>query len=598
MKKTVVLFAFVALLCSCEDMFAPAPEHHNDLEAVKSNPDWAQGLLGYAYAISPFQTKSESDVATDDAVTNDVGNDWLRMATGGWTAQSDPATQWEGRKATIQYLNTFLSIVNEVTWADNEGVRQIYIDRMTGDALAMRALNYFYLLRAHGGWTADGELLGVPILTEPETVDSDFNLPRATYQETVDQILADVEAAMALLPMDYVDLTSATQIPQKYRDIGVNNPVDYNRAAGYHFLGRISGRQAEAIAVMATLTAASPAFSKNGGTTTTWSDAADWAARVIDRNGGLSSLAPKGHTWYMNKDDIRPGHIPTELLWTANATSGTEGWNMGLDQEVQNFPPSMYGNGRINPSQNLVDAFPMANGYPITDAGAGYNANNPYADRDPRLREYIMVNETTYGTNNNLIVTGTYGTTVDALNRDASVSTRTGYYLRKLLRDDCNPNTSYNLGQYHYPVRMRYTEIFLAYAEAANEAWGPTGSGSHSYSAYDVIKAIRARAGVGASNGDAYLESIRGDKEKMRELIRNERRIELCFENKRFWDLRRWEAPLNTTVQGMRIDKQGDVLTYTKIDVENRDYRDYMYYGPIPNGEILQWSNLKQNRGW
>ena len=598
MKRIFVLLAFVTLLSSCDDMFAPAPEHHNDLEAVKNNPDWAQGLLGYAYAISPFQTKSDSDVATDDAVTNDVGNNYLRMATGGWTSQNDPNSQWEGRRATIQYLNTFLSIVNDVTWAADEGVQQIYVDRMTGDALAMRAINNFYLLRAHGGWTADGELLGFPILTEPETAESDFNIPRATYQECVDMILADVRAAMDLLPMDYVDLTTESQIPQKYQNLGVKNPVNYNRAAGYHFLGRVSGRQAEAIGVMTALMAASPAFSKNGGTTTSWADAADWAASVIDRNGGLSSLAPKGQTWYMNKDDIRPGHIPAELLWTANATAGTEGWNMGLDQEDQHFPPSMYGHGRINPSQNLVDAFPMANGYPITEAAAGYNENDPYAGRDPRLLEYILVNETTYGANNNVIVTGVYGTTVDALNRDASVSTRTGYYLRKLLRDDCNPNPSGRLGQFHYPVRMRFTEMFLAYAEAANEAYGPTATGSHAYSAYDVIKAIRARAGVGASNGDAYLESIKGDKDKMRELIRNERRIELCFENKRFWDLRRWEAPINTTVQGMRIDKQGEVLTYTKFDVERRDYRDHMYYGPIPNGEILQWSNLKQNRGW
>ena len=179
-----------------------------------------------------------------------------------------------------------------------------------------------------------------------------------------------------------------------------------------------------------------------------------------------------------------------------------------------------------------------------------------------------------------------------------STSTRTGYYLRKLLREDCNANPNSLNAKFHIPVRIRYTEIFLAYAEAANDAWGPMDKGSNAYSAYDVVKAIRARGGVGTDNGDAYLESIKGDKEKMTQLIRNERRIELCFENKRFWDIRRWQMPLAETAKGMRIDKVGESLNYTVIDVENRNYKEYMNYGPIPYGEMLKWSNLQQNKGW
>ena len=171
--------------------------------------------------------------------------------------------------------------------------------------------------------------------------------------------------------------------------------------------------------------------------------------------------------------------------------------------------------------------------------------------------------------------------------------------MRKLLRQDVNPDPSINNAQYHYTARIRYTEIFLNYAEAANEAYGPTGKGSHAYSAYDVVKAIRARAKVGVSNGDAYLESIKGDKDKMRELIRNERRLELCFENFRFWDLRRWKSNLNETALGMTIERQtSGTLTYTPLNVENRVYSDYMYYGPIPYDEIRKWTNLEQNKGW
>ena len=215
------------------------------------------------------------------------------------------------------------------------------------------------------------------------------------------------------------------------------------------------------------------------------------------------------------------------------------------------------------------------------------------------MTEYILYNESEY--KGKKIITGLYADsenkTDDGLNR-IGTSTRTGYYLRKLLREDCSADPSSLNTKYHFPVRIRYTEIFLAYAEAANDAWGPTGNGGNTYSAYDVIKALRARAGVGTDNGDAYLESIKNDKDKMTELIRNERRIELCFENKRFWDIRRWNLPLNETAKGVRIEQGNNGLIYTLIDVEIRNYQDYMHYGPIPYSEMLKWDNLQQNKGW
>ena len=85
----------------------------------------------------------------------------------------------------------------------------------------------------------------------------------------------------------------------------------------------------------------------------------------------------------------------------------------------------------------------------------------------------------------------------------------------------------------------------------------------------------------------------------MRELIRNERRLELCFENHRFWDLRRWNANLTEAAKGVKITTGTDgKLVYTPIEVEARDYKDYMIYGPIPYSEVLKWSSLQQNDGW
>lgn len=109
-----------------------------------------------------------------------------------------------------------------------------------------------------------------------------------------------------------------------------------------------------------------------------------------------------------------------------------------------------------------------------------------------------------------------------------------------------------------------------------------------------MIKAIRQRAGIGLENGDEYLESIKGDQTAMRELIRNERRLELSFEGFRFWDLRRWDSNLTETTEGMTI-RNGN---YDVMDVENRVFGDYMIYGPVPYSEILKFTELKQNSGW
>jgi hypothetical protein len=140
------------------------------------------------------------------------------------------------------------------------------------------------------------------------------------------------------------------------------------------------------------------------------------------------------------------------------------------------------------------------------------------------------------------------------------------------------------------------TEIFLNYAEAANEAWGPKGTGSHGYSAYDVIKAIRQRAGI---TDTGYLDECAGSPDKMRQLIRNERRLELCFESFRFWDLRRWKADLNETARGLDVNEDLSGFTYTPLNnIEVRTYQSYQYYGSIPQSEVLKYNNLQQNDGW
>ena len=163
--------------------------------------------------------------------------------------------------------------------------------------------------------------------------------------------------------------------------------------------------------------------------------------------------------------------------------------------------------------------------------------------------------------------------------------------MRKLLREDVNLNPASTSSRRHYVVHIRYTELFLNYAEAANEAFGPDGTGTAGYSARAVIAAIRKRAGI--TQPDAYLAGITS-KDQMRDLIKNERRLELCFEGFRFWDIRRWKDPITTAATGVVISPT-NVFSYRTV--ENRVFANHMYYGPLPNGEVLK-ANLVQNQGY
>ena len=606
MKTRNIIFYFIGLLafCSCQDMFEPADENNRQLEDLPKESSYAHGLLIYGYDRLPYQTTTQTDIATDDAVTNNKNSNYLLMATGSWASDNNPMSQWNNCKDGIQYVNSFLQIVEKSSWAPSAESKQLmFIDRLKGEAFGLRAIFYYYLLQAHGGYANDGKLYGVPLLTKSEDGSSDFNQPRATFAECVKQCFADCDSAMALLPLDYKDIQIGEEsvIPEKYIKKGANLS-GFNLVFGDKARGLISGRIAEAVKAQIALLAASPAFRAESGVTS--EEAAKLCANVLKRIGGMEGFDQAGNiNWYTNTTKLNALANFAEILWR-------EDYRKNADQEAENFPPTLYGSGRVNPSQNLVDAFPMRSGRPIKDAQSGYDPKDPYANRDPRLAYNVICNGTIFRRTD--IITGTYpnsGNETDDNINSISTSTRTGYYLRKLLRDDANPLGSSKLEQQHIYPRIRYTELFLAYAEAANDAWGPKVDGANvGFTAYDVIKAIRERAGLGTNEigqplpeGDAYLEECASSQDKMTNLIRNERRIELCFENKRFWDLRRWQMPLNETVKGMKIDRDEETgeLTYTIIDVEERKYdSSYQYYGPIPKEEVLKWSNLQQNKGW
>jgi len=591
LKNIILLGVATTALTACDDLFEPALENNQDISLMFSDPGFARGIMDNANLVLPYDESPTTDVATDDAVSNDIENNYKRMTNGTyWTSQNNPINQWDTRYHAIQYLNLFLENADQVPWDySSEALNAMHNDNYKGNAYALRGLHFFYLLRAHCG-KVNGNLMGVPIHLTSEDAASNFNLPRNTFKECIDQIMSDFDEALKYLPEEYGDVNDGA-VPAKYAQMGGTSD-QYNRAFGKLQRGKIDGRMIAAFKAQVALFAASPAYaSANAGT---YEQAAQYAAASLRNAGGLAGMDPNGWRWFEDTEMIQAFAFdnpdPAEICWR-----GVVGDSHSLEEN--NYPPSLDGHGRVNPTQNLVDAFPMANGYPISHPSSGYDANNPYENRDPRLKTYILVNGETQGNKNTVINTASDNTeTLDGINRENGSSTVTGYYLRKLLRSDVNLNPATD--RRHFGARIRYTEIFLDYAEAANEAQGPKANvGGANFSAYDVIKAIRKRAGVGGAN-DPYLEECAQSQEKMRELIRNERRLELCFENHRFWDLRRWNLSLNETARGVNITTQDGVTKYDYVDVESRNYQDYMIYGPIPYTEIHKWSELLQNDGW
>jgi len=277
-----------------------------------------------------------------------------------------------------------------------------------------------------------------------------------------------------------------------------------------------------------------------------------------------------------NAENLHP-----EVIWYSARQQSENSW------EETNYAPSLYGEGLSNPTQELVNAFPMLDGTPTP--GSKINSSDPYSDRDPRLGAYILYNGAQF--NGGVTINTTAGSR-DALGSTDLYATKTGYYIKKFMNVknvDLDPNV--NSKGLRYYTWVRYTDALLMFAEAANEAVGPGGV-INGYSAREVINAIRTRAGITSTD---YVDGL--GQSEMSELIRNERRIEMCFEKQRFWDLRRWNmtSEMNNPVHGVEVSADGS--SYSYLQVEDRSYADYQIYGPIPYNETLKYE-IVQNQGW
>jgi starch-binding outer membrane protein, SusD/RagB family len=577
MNNTIkyLAIALLATVTSCS-LLEPVDENILGEDRLNFDPAFAEGLLLKAYNQDmPYQTSNSSDIATDDATHNYAHSIQRRMAQGEWSPSLTPTSRWHQYESVL-FLNKFLDAIDNVVWSRDDEKNQLFKDRNRGEALAMRALRHLWILQEHAGYSKEGVLLGIPYIETWLEHDADFNMPRLTFEETLEHILMDFDEALTYLPYDYsgnYDLR-----PTRYDE---SDPARYSLIFGPTQEHRICGKYINAYKAKLHLMAASPSFFNGNGH---YEKASALLVKLINEKGGVNGLDPQGHhNFFTIVADNTPEHF-----WRKG---GTVNVNNG-DFEKNNFPPSLRGKGQINPSQNLVDAFYMSNGYPVTHASSGYNANDPYANRDPRLKLYILYNGNTLGARTILTGVGGGNNTVNAV---PDQSTRTGYYIKKHTWESMAINSDNSTTAVRKrDFLIRYTDLYLMLAEALNEIGGPTYV-EDGLSAEIIIQKLRNRA-LGIATDPYLAEVVAAGKESMRDLIRNERRLELCFEGHRHYDLRRWGL-LNSALPDLKGAYYTGV-SYDVFDVEDRNFPDHGNYSPFPLNEVLKFSNLQQNRGW
>ncbi len=573
-KRKYLIFIFIILLGLSNgcDVLQPEDENTYGLDDVKSVVTYAEGFLIAAYRNIPTAHSSFNlSYASDDAVNNVPTSNVKNVVSGGWTSSTNPFDAWNLAYESIFYINTFLEEMGNIEWYwKNETTNTLFAEKLKGEAYALRAWNYFNLLQAHAGKATSGEMLGVPIVDKVLKTEnpSDYQIPRSSFNDLVKFILDDCERAIAVLP-------------DRWKDSGNANA---DIAIGARNTNRINGLTVRLLKAKTLLYAASPAFSDG---TYTYQMAAQAAVDLMDKNNGLTMVNAansKNVEFYSIPDVPNAGDMHPEVLWYSSRINSSLNW------EASNFAPSLFGQGLTNPTQELVNAFPMSDGTPTPSSKI--NSSNPYSDRDPRLAKYILCNGAQFKRGTATITINTTAGAQDAKGSPNIYATKTGYYLKKFMNVAAvNLDPKVNSGGLHYYTYARYTDALLIFAEAANEAVGPDVNIGN-YNARQVINAIRSRAGITSA---AYANGL--NKAQMTDLIRNERRIEMCFEEQRFWDLRRWKmtADMKKPVSGVEVSADGS--TYNYVEVESRNFADYQIYGPIPYSETLKYS-IVQNMGW
>ena len=594
MKRKIyllVLSVTAGFMSACT-FLDPLPNGSYNDENFELYPELLRGFVDVVYNELLPETYLDNyyipmSCATDDAIYSSPTAAWRIFSSGSAKMLSNPFdTKWRDNYRAINYLNMFLE--------NDRGYNTRYMvaedsdlalrNCLQGSAYGLRAWMYFDLLRVFGGKAENGELLGVPILTEPtdpKTADAS-TIDRATFDECAEQILKDCDSAYKYLPRNNRDYPGDPQ-----------QSIQITGSARYKSLDQIA---IDGLRAMVYIFWASPAYNPENDMSR-YDKAARYAAAVIKHKLEVESTLTggfdptRGFSWHnVNSPEII---WPSEMRQSSNL-------------ETSFYPQQFGGSALVAPTQDLVDAFPMANGYPINDKRSNYDPTHPYEGRDPRFYATIFYNGAQVRRLNNA---SEVMYTFECANggKDAPGSNEvsaTGYYIKKFIYRNWNTNdTTKELG-YRCIHFMNWTKMCLIFAEAANKYVGPTDEGTYGYSARQAIAWLRNRPtnddepGLGTF-GDPYLDECAAEATTFEGLVKNEWRVETCFEGDRYYNLRRWAtdvSEINKPIHMAKISNQSGLISYEYPVVETLKYPSL--WAPIPYTEIRKCPKLLQNQGW
>ncbi len=614
-KLIIILFAAGSLFSACKkDFLNTVP-----VDQVPADLTWTDPALTEAFVNGVYEGLFEGGFdeqmlasITDEALfthagrnINTINQGSLNPSNPGWVNRH---TDWLQLYNYIRTANIAIENIPKATF-DNQSLK----DRLKGEAHFLRGYFYHQLLRFYGG---------VPIVTKLYSLNEDYTVDRNTYAEVSSFILKEIDTALTLL-------TGKTRVRGRASDLAAlalkSRQLLYDASdlhdmttakakstllAAYskpELLGFVSGdRRARWLAAKNAAKAVLDAAGSGYRT--------DLASRVTFEEGRKNYLSIAMGGGSNHPDADKAVASTNELLFVRTFTPDR---NEGAQQHGLRQGPNGYNNWAGNtPIQEFVDDFEMMDGTKFDWTNPVHKAD-PYVNRDPRFYVSFLYDGSPWkprGRNEdpaNEIQTGTYyvGTTkiVGLDTRQGPIEnwngSFTGYYFRKFI--DPDPTLRDNTGRQNIPwPYFRYTEAVFNYAEASIEL-------GEDAEARTWLNKIRFRAGMPGltESGDA-----------LRQRYRNERRVEMGFEEQRYFDTRRWMIapqvlgrktsyiqvegrlkPGASAPTPYRKDKTKFDYTYTPVvnnDLENRTWFDKMYYRPISLTETQRNNKLVQNPGY
>ena len=556
MKKTLIYILLAATVVAGNSCTKTILDKVN-LNGLPGTEVWADSTQAVLYLnglynlVMPFWPANENATSTFPSSfhnTSDESNGGtLTLLEGTLTSESVTDFYASGTAGAYPYMRRINMLFANI---DNYGLKPSQTAQIKAQAYFLRAYVYFDLLKLYGG---------IPYLTIPEDWETDnLNVPRNSTTQCIDSIVADLNHC-SILPATWT---------------------------GADF-GRITRDAALAFKARVLLTYASPQFNPQN-------DPTRWQTAYTAALNAYDTCVMDGYALYSNFSrialDMSVATDREPLLWRAfngtNATSEYEGYD-GVTRPYSQSAGS--GGTTNNPTWNLVSAFPMKDGYPITASSAAnpYDSVYYWHNRDPRFYSTIVYNGAIYGLSS---TAGRKQWMYNGITVDKGHVTSTGFYCRKNIDTTISAvNSQY--GKCFW-VELRFAEVMMDLAETSNMT-------GNQQQAYLMLQAIRKRAGISANSDGLYGLTAGMSQAQMQTAILNEREVEFAFEGKRYDDLRRtrtfdgldgtyrqqmlvsFKSPYTVSTME-KVNTTTGVAPVDTINVDGSDYTKYFTHTIIP----------------